>query len=179
VLAGLHFFLESVRKNFFFCLSQLLGATHIPLHIPYTAESTCNAEDPGSISGLKIKGKTTGEGIGSPLQYFWASLVAQRVKNPPVMWETWVWSLGWEDSLEKGKATPSSILAWRIPCTVQSMGLQRVGHDWATFTSHSLACGPFFYLQSCNTASFWPFFHPHISLSSQPGKVLHLQGLCD
>ena len=47
-----------------------------------------------------------------------ASLVAQLVKNPPAMRETWVRSLGWEDSLEKGKATHSSILAWRIPWTV-------------------------------------------------------------
>ena len=57
-------------------------------------------------------------GIGYPLQYSWASLVAQLGKNPPVMWETWVRSLGWEDPLEKGKATHSSILAWRIPWTV-------------------------------------------------------------
>ena len=62
------------------------------------------------------------------------SLVAQLVKNSPAMWKTWVWSLGWEDPLEKGKATHSSILAWRIPWTVQSMGSQRVGHDWATCT---------------------------------------------
>ena len=48
----------------------------------------------------------------------WASLVAQLVKNPPAMREAWVWSLGWEDPLEKGKATHSSILAWRIPWTV-------------------------------------------------------------
>ena len=51
------------------------------------------------------------------------------------MRETWVWSLGWEDPLEKGKATHSGILAWRIPWTVQSMGLQRVWHDWVTFTT--------------------------------------------
>ena len=69
------------------------------------------------------------------------SLVAQTVKNPPVMWETWVRSLGWEDPLEEGMATHSSILAWRIPWTawripwteepggLQSMGSQRVGHD--------------------------------------------------
>ena len=48
----------------------------------------------------------------------WASLVAQLVKNPPAMWETWVLSLGWEDPLEKGKGTHSSILAWRILWTV-------------------------------------------------------------
>ena len=57
-----------------------------------------------------------------------ASLVAQLVKNPPAMWETWVQSLGWEDTLEKGKAPHSSILAWRIPWTVWSMGSQRVRH---------------------------------------------------
>ena len=61
-------------------------------------------------------------------------MVAQTVKNPPAMWETQVQSLGWEDPLEKGIATHSSILAWRIPWTeepggLQSMGSQRVGHD--------------------------------------------------
>ena len=56
------------------------------------------------------------------------SLVPQLVKNLPAMQETWVQSLGWEDPLEKGKATHSSILAWRIPRTVKSMGSQRVGH---------------------------------------------------
>ena len=71
---------------------------------------------------------SSGEGKGYPLQYSWASLVAQLVKNPPAMWETWVQTLGWEDPLEKGKATHSSILAWRIPWTVLSIGLQRVGH---------------------------------------------------
>ena len=75
-------------------------------------ESSCNAGDPSSTPGL---GRSTGEGIGNPLQYSWASLMAQLVKNPPAMWETWVPSLGWEDPLEKGKATHSSILAWRIP----------------------------------------------------------------
>ena len=85
-------------------------------------ESTCNAGDLGLI--LK-PGRSAGEGIGYPLQYSWASLVAQLVKNLPAMWETWIRSLGWEDPLEKGRATHSSILAWRI----QSMGLQRVGHD--------------------------------------------------
>ena len=70
-----------------------------------------------------------GEGIGYPLQYSWASLVAQLVKNLPTMQEACIPSLGWEDTLEKGKATHSSILAWRIPWTIQSVGLQRVGHD--------------------------------------------------
>ena len=69
-------------------------------------------------------GRSTGEGIGYPFQYSWASLVAQLVNNPPVMQETWVLSLGWKDSLEKGKATHSSIMAWRIPRAVQSWGLE-------------------------------------------------------
>ena len=60
-------------------------------------------------------GRSPGEGIGYPLQYSWASLVLQMVKNSPAMQETWVRSLGWEDPLEKGMATHSSILAWRIP----------------------------------------------------------------
>ena len=63
-------------------------------------------------------GRSGGEGIGYPLQYSWASLVAQLVKNLPAMWEIWVRALGWVDHLEKGKATHSSILAWRIPWTV-------------------------------------------------------------
>ena len=75
-------------------------------------ESACDPGDPSSIPGL---GRSLGEGIGYPLQYSWASLVAQNVKNPSAMWETWVRSLDWEDSLEEGMATHSSILAWKIP----------------------------------------------------------------
>ena len=71
-------------------------------------ESACNAGDPRSIPG---SGRSAGEGIGYPLQYSWASLVAQLVKNLPAMRETWVRSLGWEDPLEKGKSTHFSILA--------------------------------------------------------------------
>ena len=77
-------------------------------------ESACSAGDLDSIPG---SGRSAGERIGYPLQYSWASLVAQLVKNSPAMWETWVRSLDWEDPLEKGKATHSSILAWRIPWT--------------------------------------------------------------
>ena len=75
-------------------------------------ESTCNAGDPGLIPRL---GRSAREGIGYPFQYSWASLVAQLVKNPLVMRETWVRSLSWEDPLEKGTDTHSSILPWRIP----------------------------------------------------------------
>ena len=74
-------------------------------------ESAYNAGDPSLIPEL---GRSAGEGIGYPLQY-WASLVALLVKNLPAMQETWIRSLGWEDPLEKGKATHSSILACRIP----------------------------------------------------------------
>ena len=77
----------------------------------YSKESARSARDPSSIPGLR---RSPGEGIGHPLQYSWASLVVQMVKNLPAMWETWVQYLGWEDPLEKGKATHSSILAWRI-----------------------------------------------------------------
>ena len=78
-------------------------------------ESAYNAGDPSSIPGY---GRSAGDGIGYPLQYSGASLVAQLMKNPPAMRETWVQSLGWEDPLEKGKATNSSILAWRFPWTI-------------------------------------------------------------
>ena len=75
-------------------------------------ESACDAGD--LILGLG----RSGERIGYPRQYSWASLVAQLVKNPPAIQETWVRSLGWEDPLEKGMATHSSILAWRIQWTI-------------------------------------------------------------
>ena len=84
-------------------------------------ESTCNAEDPSLIPGW---GRSAQEGIGYPLQCSWASLVTYLVKNTPTMQETWVRFLDWEDPLEKSKATHSSILAWRIPWTVRSMGSQ-------------------------------------------------------
>ena len=106
-------------------------------HSSVGKESACNAGVPSSISG---SGRSPGEGIGYPLQYSGASLVAQLVKNPRAMqetpvqflgqdvplvkrigyplqycWETWVQSLGWEDPLQEGMATHSSILTWRIP----------------------------------------------------------------
>ena len=83
--------------------------------------SAYNAGDPGSIPG---SGRSPGEGNGYPLQYSWASLVTQMVKNPSAMRETWVQSLGWEDPLEEGMATYSSILTWRI--------LMDRGAWWAT-----------------------------------------------
>ena len=94
-------------------------------------ESACNAGDLALIPG---SGRFPGEGIGYPLQYYWASLMAQMVKNSPAMQETLVQSLGWEDPLKEDMATHSSILAWRIPWAQEPGGLQslrshRVGHD--------------------------------------------------
>ena len=86
--------------------------------IPHSSvgkESVWDAGDPGLTPGL---GRSTGEGIGYPLQYSWASHVAQLVKNPPVMQETWVQSLGWEDPSGEGKGYPLQYLAWRIPWTI-------------------------------------------------------------
>ena len=97
-------------------------------------ESTCNVGDPSSIPGL---GRSPGEGTGYPLQFTWASLVAQIVKKPPALWVIWVRSLNWEDPLEKGMTTHSNIRTWRIPWTeepgrLQSLGSQRVKYNWAT-----------------------------------------------
>ena len=94
-------------------------------------ETTSNAGDPSCIPEL---GRSAGEGIGYPPLYSLTSLMAHLVKNLPAMWETWVQSLGQEDPLEEGMVTHSSILAWRIPWTkesggLQSVGSQRVGHD--------------------------------------------------
>ena len=93
-------------------------------------ESACTAGNPSSIPGL---GAFPGEGIGYPLQYSWASLVAQTVKNLPVMVEIWVRSLGGEDPLEEGMATPVFLPGesqWiEEPGGLQSVGLQRVRYD--------------------------------------------------
>ena len=102
-------------------------------------ESTCNAGDPSLIPR---SGSSPGEGIGYPLQYSWASLVAQMVKILPAVQETWFRSLDWEDPLEEGMAMHFSILAPQSPWTekpggLESMGLQRVRHDWTT--KHSTA----------------------------------------
>ena len=94
-------------------------------------ESAYNTGGPSSIPGL---GRSPGERISYPFQYFWASLVVQMVKIPPAMWDIWVPSLGWEDPLEEEMATHSSILVEIIPRTeepgsLESMGSQIVGHD--------------------------------------------------
>ena len=91
-------------------------------------------EDSAESCGSSCKRRLHANPFAGSLGYSQASLVAQMVKNPPAVQETWVRSLSLEDSLEKGVATHSSILAWRIPWTVdpgglQSTGSQRVGHD--------------------------------------------------
>ena len=97
--------LENTNRN------AILEATiHFLMDFPGSSaakESTCNTGDPGSIPGL---GRSTGEGIGYSLQYSWASLVTQTVKNPPAMCGTSVRSLCWEDPLLEGMTTRSSIL---------------------------------------------------------------------
>ena len=97
-------------------------------------ESACKAGDPGLIPGL---GRSSGEGIGYSLQYSWASLVAQMVKNLPEVQETWVQSLGWEDPLEESMAAQSSILAWRIPMDRGAWGATVQGCTELHTTKHS------------------------------------------
>ena len=107
----------------------------ISLSIPDSSvgkECACNAGDPSSTLGSQ---RSAGEGIGYLLQYPWASLVAQLVKNLPTMQETWVRSLCWEDPLEKGKATHSSILAWRIPWTIHGVAKSQTRLSNFHFTS--------------------------------------------
>ena len=104
-----------------YSLSPTQGAS---LMAQLVKESTCNAGDPGPILG---SGRSTGERIGYPLQDSWASLGAQLVKNLPAMWETWVRSLGREDSPEEGKGYP-----FQYPGLENSVdcGVKRVGHDF-------------------------------------------------
>ena len=112
----------------------------------------CSCLDRRSPGSLRYSGEPLSRTAGNMvlLGFFWASLVAQRLKRLPAMQETWVRSLGQEEPLEKEMATHSSILAWRIPWMeepggLQSMGSQRVGHNWATsltqgFSSLWLLC---------------------------------------
>ena len=93
----------------FFCVRK--GKTGFPGSLA-GKESTYNAGDSNSISG---SGSSPGEGIDYPLQYSWASLVVQTVRNLPAVREAWVQPLGWEDALEEGMTTHLSNPAWRIP----------------------------------------------------------------
>ena len=123
-------------------------------------ESSCNAGDPGSIPGA---GRSTGEGIGYPLQCSWASLVVQMVKNPPAMrrpgFDPWVGKFPWRrDRLPTPVFLPGESPWTEEPGGLQSMGSQRVRHDWAT--KHSTAGS----VQSPSPHT--PSFHilPHLNL---------------
>ena len=105
----------------------------------------CSTRDAGDVGSIPGSGRSPREGIGYPLQYSWASFVAQAVKNPPAMQEAWVQSLGWEDPLEEGMAAYASILAWRIPRTeepgrLQSRGSQGVRQDWSDLARTQGTC---------------------------------------
>ena len=134
-------------------------------HSSIGKESTCHAGDPSLIPG---SGRSAGEEIGYPLQYSWASLVAQLVNSPSAKRDTWVWSLGWEDPLEKRKATHSSILTWRtqwgheeldmtiwaaahqasLAYTVSQNFLELMSIESAMPSNHSILSHPFLLLPS-------------------------------
>ena len=126
------------------CIRILLLYGYIMFHWGFPGssagkESACHAGDSGSIAGSK---RSPGDRIGYPLQYSWASLGAQIVKNLPAMRETWVLSLGWEDPLWDGMVTFFSILAGESPWTkesgrLQSRELQRVIHNWVMKHTHT------------------------------------------
>ena len=117
VTVNVNFLILVIGMCLYIRVSLILENMHINEGFPDSLvgkESTCNAGNPSSIPG---SGRSPGERLGYPLQYSGTSLVAQLVKNLPAMQEAQVRSLGWEDSLEKGMATHSSILAWRSPWT--------------------------------------------------------------
>ena len=135
--------LDSISNPMEMNLSKLQQIVDVP-GSSAGKESACNA---GDLSLIPELGWSPGEGIGCPLQYSWASLVAQMVKKLPAImrhgFDPWVRKI----PLEKGMATHSSRIAWRISWTeepggLQSMGSQRVGHDWATFTLSLVPCVP-------------------------------------
>ena len=109
-----------------------------------------------------------------------ASLVAQTVKNLPAMWETPLWSLSWKDPLEKGMATHSSILAWRIPCTEEASRLQSMGSQtdtiWTnnTFTYEDTAIVPCLRYVLCQ----WSAIHDRYRIGTLPWSMPAAQ-LCD
>ena len=136
-----------VRHSYGAAVLQLLKLAHLEPKL-CNIRSRCSED---SVHGNQRKSSCSKEGPAQPKKKkkYWparsssgyrlvirSALIAQLVKNLPAMQETLVWFLGWEGPLEKGKATHFSIQAWRIPCTIQSMGLQRVGVTFAfTFCS--------------------------------------------
>ena len=134
----------AIRKHQFFGTQPSLWFSSHIFGLPDSSvgkESTCNAGDPGLIPGL---GRSTGEAIGYPLRYSWASLVAQLVKNLPIMRETWVRSLGWEYPLEKGKAEYFCIVHGVIKSQIQMSYFHFLTsvHDY--WKNHSFDCTDLF-----------------------------------
>ena len=127
------------RPQFDFWVRQIpwrRDRLHTPVFLGFPCssagkESACNVGDPGSIPWL---GRSTGEGIGYPLEYSWASLVTQLVKNPPAMWETWVWS--WVEKIPWSMGTATTQVFWpgEFLGLYSPWGCKRFGHDWETFT---------------------------------------------
>ena len=120
-------------------------------------ESAGNAEDPDSIPG---SGRSPGEGIGYPLQCSWASLVVQMVRNPPALWETMILFLGWEDPLEKGTATHSIILAWKIPINRGAWQKESDRTEWLS-TAHSTTQ---IYINEPKDPGVWFLLYVNLSL---------------
>ena len=147
------FFLLVIDIDFLFTNADVLSYfTKCIHHTSFTnssvsKEPACNAGDPGLIPGTE---RSTAEGTGYPLQYSWASLVAQLVKNLPATWETWVQSLGWEDPLEKGEGCPLqySGLENSMDCTIHGVAKGRTQlsdchfdfHCHAPHTYRNLCC---------------------------------------
>ena len=170
-------FLKKIADLFIFgCAgSSLLNLAFLQgfPHSSVGKESTCNAGNPSSIPG---SGRFAGEEIGYPCQYSWVSFVAQLVQNPPAMRETWVQSLGWEDPLEKGKATHSSILAWRIPWTIHGVAQRQTRLSDSHFHIHLAflqfwQVGATVWLQ-CSCFSLW-----QLLLLQDMGSVVVAHGL--
>ena len=145
-----------VMKKRFFHLMEGRFNQRVSLVAQLVRKPPAMLEIPVRFLGL---GRFPGEGIGYALQYS-ASLVTQMVKNLPVIRETWDWSLGWEDPLEKEMATDSSILAWRIPEEpggVRPTGSERVRHGWVTKSTaqvESEGTTPGVLLESLGSCSF-------------------------
>ena len=126
-----------------YCLLQLLGFAGKSWHLANRCISPIYTVTwPSSLCVSSYYKSISHNGLGAHLVH-WASLIAQLAKNLCAIQETWIWSLGWVDLLEKGKATHSSILAWRIPWTIWLMESQRVGYDWATLAT------------SCEELTYW------------------------
>ena len=122
------------KKNRHWPAPILSSSACLANHGSKRCSSSCHKQTPGKK--LRCKGN---QNIVLNYRYLGAFQVAQMIKNLPAMQETWVLSLGWEDALEKERATHSSILAWIIPQTekpgrLESIGSQRVRHDWVTNT---------------------------------------------